>query len=74
MLFWNAQDVNLGLGIDVLEGNRVIILSDELSSKLPGNDLAKNTVQVFLRHHPKSETHREEAVGRRWLQALRLKP
>lgn len=63
----DAKNVDFGLRIDVPKGNCVLVLGYELSTELSGNDLAKNTIQVFLRLHTRSETLHEEAEERQSL-------
>lgn len=67
VLFRDAKNVDFGLRIDVPKRNCVLVLGYELSAELSGNDLAKNTIQVFLRLHTRSETLHEEAEEQQWL-------
>ncbi len=71
VLPWDTEDMDLGLRIDIPEGHGVIVLRNKFCSKLTSDDLAKNTIQVFLRLHPRSETHREVIEGQLWLQVPR---
>lgn len=59
----NTEDMNLGLWVNVAESDRVLVLTQYLSTKLAGNDFAKNTIQDFLQLHTTSETRREAAAG-----------
>ncbi len=44
MPFGDDQDMNRGLGVEVLEGQDLLILQDHLRRDLAGSDFAENTV------------------------------